>query len=94
MAHPTAGFRFTGQGVNKGTMGDKVRIGVGATLQCRTPLRANIRLICQGEVVAEVENQTNLTHIPVEAGAYRVECTIPYMGAQRGWIYSNPIYLW
>lgn len=94
MAHSTSGFRFTGQGVNKGSMGDKVQLGVGATLQVRTPTKANIRLIWQGDVVAEVRNGTNLTHIPVEAGAYRVECTIPYMGAERGWIYSNPIYLW
>lgn len=92
--HPTKGFRFSGQGVDKGIMGDKVRLDAGATLQARAPIKADMRLVFQGEVVATVTNETNLTHIPVEAGAYRVECTIPYLGQERGWIYSNPIYLW
>lgn len=93
MAHPTRGFRFSGQGVNKGRMGDRIRLDAGATLQVSAPARTHIRLIRHGEVVAENQNGTNLTYIPVEPGAYRVECTIPYMDRQRGWIYSNPIYL-
>ena len=93
MAHPTKGFRFTGQGVNKGIMGQEIQIDAGATLQVTTPKRANIRIIRHGDVVAQIENETNLTHIPIEPGAYRVECTIPYQNKQRGWIYSNPIYL-
>ncbi len=94
MAHATKGFRFSGQGLNKGKVGEHVQLGAGATLQIRTPIRANIKLIRHGEVVAAIENQTNLTHIPVEPGAYRVECMIEYNGKERGWIYSNPIYLW
>jgi hypothetical protein len=66
MAHPTKGFRFSGQGTNK---------------------------IRHGQVVAEIEGETNLTHIPIEPGAYRAECYIPYQGKERGWIFSNPIYL-
>ncbi len=93
MAAPTRGFRFTGQGLTKGGVGDEVRLDVGATLQIKTPQKANIRLIHQGKVVAKAENETHLTHIPVEEGAYRVECSILYEGAERGWIYSNPIYL-
>jgi hypothetical protein len=94
MAHSTKGFRFTGQGLNKGAIGDKIQLGAGATLQVRAPIRTKIRLICHGNVVAQTQNATNLTHIPVEPGAYRVECAIPYLGRERGWIYSNPIYLW
>lgn len=94
MPQVTKGFRFTGQGLDKGIMGDKIRLDAGATLQVRTPTNANIRLIRHGTVVAKADNTTNLTHIPVEAGAYRVECTVPYLGQERGWIYSNPIYLW
>ncbi len=94
MAHPTNGFRFTGQGVDKGKVGDHIQLDAGATLQVRTPSKADIRIIRHGEVVAEIINETNLTHIPVETGAYRVECTLPYMGRERGWIYSNPIYLY
>jgi hypothetical protein len=94
MAHPTNGFRFTGQGIDKGLMGDRIQLDAGATLQVHCPIRANLRLIWNGQSIAEVEQQTNLTHIPVEPGAYRVECTIPYAGKERGWIFSNPIYLW
>lgn len=94
MAHPTKGFRFSGQGIDKGIMGDDVQLDVGATLQAHVPARATIRLIYQGQPIAQAHNSTNLTHIPVEPGAYRVECTIPYMEQERGWIYSNPIYLY
>lgn len=93
MAHPTKGFRFTGQGTNKGIMGDEVRLDVGATLQAWAPRPCHMRLINHGQVVAQAANATNLTHIPVEGGAYRVECHLLYQGQARGWIYSNPIYL-
>ena len=93
MPHPTKGFRFTGQGINKGIMGDEVRLDAGATLQAIAPVACHIRLIRHGKIVAEVANGTNLTHIPNEPGAYRVECHIPFLGKKRGWIFSNPIYL-
>jgi len=94
MPHPTKGFKFSGKGKNKGVMGDRIKMDAGATLQVLTPARANIRLIRHGEVVAHVENETTLTHMPYKAGAYRVECEIPYLDKNRGWIYSNPIYLY
>ncbi|MDX1663618.1 MAG: CehA/McbA family metallohydrolase [Candidatus Promineifilaceae bacterium] len=93
MAHPTNGFRFSGKGVTKGIMGDEVELDTGATLQVLAPTKANIRLIHRGELVAEVRNEENLTYTPTEKGAYRVECTRLFEGRERGWIYSNPIYL-
>lgn len=93
MAAPTKGFKFSGQSLNKGTMGDEIKMDAGATLQVITPAKATIRLIRHGTVVAEKKNEISLTHIPIEPGAYRVECLIPYLGKERGWIYSNPIYL-
>lgn len=94
LPHPTHNFRFSGQGIGRGIMGDRVQLDAGATLQVKTPAPAHIHLIHQGKVVASAENKTHLTYIPVEEGAYRVECTIPFHGKERGWIYSNPIYLW
>lgn len=94
MPHPTKGFKFSGKGKSKGVMGDRIKMDAGATLQVRTPARADIRLIRHGQVVAQAENETTLTHIPHEPGAYRVECEIPYMDKNRGWIFSNPIYLY
>ena len=93
MAHTTKGFRFSGQSRSRGIMGDRVKMESGATLQVKTPAKCQIRLIKYGEIVTECHEDTNLTHIPTEPGAYRVECRINYLGKDRGWIYSNPIYL-
>ncbi|MDT8305894.1 MAG: CehA/McbA family metallohydrolase [Anaerolineae bacterium] len=93
MAHPTKGFRFSGQGVTKGVMGDNVVMDVGATLQVLAPARASIRLIHNGAIVASTESGQSLTHAPAESGAYRAECSLLFEGHERGWIYSNPIYL-
>ncbi len=94
MPASTAGFRFTVQGSLKGIIGDELPLGAaGATLQVRAPARCRIRIIRHGTVVAEVERESNLAYMPPEPGAYRVECFIPYEGQERGWIYSNPIYL-
>ena len=92
--HSAGGFRFTGQGVDRGIMGDEVRLGAGATLQVKAPTACRIRLIHNGTVVAESANSTVLTHIPVDAGAYRAECSLPFHGRERPWIFSNPIYLY
>lgn len=93
MAGPTHDFRFTVQGATNGIMGDEMPFGMGATLQVRAPVRCRIRIIRHGKVMAEVERESNLTYIPDGPGAYRVECLLPYEGRERGWIYSNPIYL-
>lgn len=93
MAHPTVDFRFTVQGEKRGTMGDEMFLGMGATLQIQAPAKCRMRVICHGEVVAEADNKKNLTYIPTDPGAYRVECLIEHLGRERGWIYSNPIYL-
>jgi hypothetical protein len=93
MASPTDDFRFTVQGETYGIVGDEMKLGLGATLQIRAPARCRIRLVRHGAVMAEVERESNLTYIPTEPGAYRVECLIPFEGRERGWIYSNPIYL-
>lgn len=93
MARPTTGFRFSAQSLTKGTIGDEVKLGAGATLQVIAPAKADIRIIHDGAVVAEIKNSLALTHIPVEEGAYRAECLLDYAGEKRGWIYSNPIYL-
>jgi hypothetical protein len=93
LPHNTEGFRFSGQGVNRGIVGDTIRLGAGATLQVLAPTRCRIRIIHKGKSVAETSQDIGLTFIPTEPGAYRVECTLTFLGKERGWIYSNPIYL-
>lgn len=93
LAQDSKGFRFSGQSRTKGVMGDEINLNTGATLQVRTPVRCDITLIHNGRPVASAENDTNLTFIPIDPGAYRVECRILSKGRDRGWIFSNPIYL-
>jgi hypothetical protein len=94
MPGSTRGFKFSGKGKGKGIMGDQIKMDAGATLQILAPSRCDIRLIRHGDIVAQVKNETTLTHMPLEPGAYRAECRIPYLGQKRGWIFSNPIYLY
>ena len=94
MPASTAGFRYTVKGTRRGIIGEEMPLGAaGATLQVKTPARCRIRIIRHGSVVAEAERDTNLAYAPSEPGAYRVEGHILYEGQERGWIYSNPIYL-
>ena len=89
----TDGFRFSGQSKTKGIMGDTILLESGATLQVIAPGNCSIRLIGDGEVVAEGHNIVNLTYYPMSPGAFRAECYVNYIGMERGWIFSNPIYI-
>lgn len=88
------GFRFTAR-TQHGTavMGDEVRNDGGVTLQAAVPAQARLVMIHNGKVVRQVEKGTTLTHITADPGAYRVEAWIPFKGRERGWIFSNPIYV-
>jgi hypothetical protein len=91
---PTRGFRFTAQGkAGTAVMGDEIRLNSGVTFQIRVPAKTECRLILSGEVIKTWRDREICTHIASQPGAYRVECSIPYLGRQRGWIYSNPIYV-
>lgn len=93
LPHSTRGFGFSAQGRTNGIMGHRLPVRDGMTLQVKAPTPCSIRLIRHGEVVATAVNNTHLTYIASEPGAYRVECLLPYEGALRHWIFSNPIFL-
>jgi hypothetical protein len=91
----TDGFNFSvnnddGQFI----MGDEVRIKRGLTFQIRLPQRTLCRLIRNGNTIKEWQDRDVCTHITTDPGVYRVEVFIPYKGKLRGWIFSNPIYVW
>lgn len=91
---PTRGFRFSAQGkAGTAIMGDEIRLNNGVTFQIRVPAKTTCRLIKDGEVIKTWHNREICTHISSQPGTYRVECTIKYLGRERGWIYSNPIYV-
>jgi hypothetical protein len=92
---PTDGFRFL---VNNDEgafiMGDRVALKGGLTFQIRFPQKALCRLVKDGQVIKEWDNRDVATYLTTEPGVYRVEVFIPFKGKLRGWIFSNPIYVW
>ena len=91
---PTRGFRFTANGKDGSVMmGDEISSKGGVTLQIRLPTRTECHLIQDGHVVKTWRNKDICTYITSTPGIYRVEAYIHYLGARRGWIFSNPIYI-
>jgi hypothetical protein len=91
---PTRGFRFSARGFDRMViMGEELPIQNGVTLQIRLPRPVECRLIKDGQIVQTWDRYESCAFITKQPGAYRVEAYIDYQGRQRGWIFSNPIYL-
>jgi hypothetical protein len=90
---PSKGFTFTAQsGADTVVMGDElVRRGV-VRLKITCPAIGTIQLLRNGQLIANHLGK-ELIHTTVEPGVYRVEVYRPFRGTNRGWIYSNPIYV-
>ena len=96
LCDPT-GFSFIGQN-NLGVfdMGDQIPLAglaVGTTnLHASLPIPAKLKLIRDGQVVAEAET-AKFTYKPTEPGTYRLEAWLSVDGEDRPWIFTNPIYV-
>ncbi len=103
----TTGFRFgarnpegqilfaeTRRPAAEAMQGDEISLGQlrMVELKISTPLRAEIRLLRDGNVIATRRGQ-RLDYLISEPGVYRVECYRAYKTRWRGWIFSNPIYV-
>jgi hypothetical protein len=98
MADPT-GFRFELRDRARrdegpvGTLGSEHAFRVGLELRAEFPVRCSrIRLIRDGEPIAVGRGETFTRRID-KPGVYRVEGWLKLDGEERGWLYSNPIYL-
>ena len=92
---PTKGFRFSAQEQDQLViMGDCLQLRKEATLQIKTPGKTNIRLIKNGKLLKEWKNEQSCIYSTGESGTYRIECHINHLGKSRGWIFSNPIYIY
>ena len=90
----TRGFRFTAQGRDQNViMGDEINLNNGITFQIRLPFANPCRLIKDGEVFKTFEGRDIYTQIINQPGVYRVESYIYFLSEERGWIFSNPIYV-
>jgi hypothetical protein len=91
---PTRGFTFKGKSMEQtAIMGEAISVKGGVTLQAHAPSPAEIHLIKDGTPIGVWNHSYAATHIANEPGVYRVEVYRNYLGAKRGWIFSNPIYV-
>jgi hypothetical protein len=90
----TKGFRFsanTKDGIY--WMGDEVSARAGVTFQVRLPFKTECRLLQNGKIIRTWQDREFCTYITSEPGVYRVEAYLLYLGMNRAWIFSNPIYV-
>ena len=89
----TRGFQFSAQSkFIKAEMGDEIKFTDPVTLQVKLPSAADIRLVKNGSVLKSGNGEA-MVHTIDEPGVYRVEVYRQFLGRQRGWIFSNPIYI-
>jgi hypothetical protein len=87
------GFRFTGQsGEVIVGMGEEIPLSGNVEFTIFSPLKADLRLLRDGRVVAHDEGRT-LEHSTAEPGVYRVEAYRKHLLKSRGWVFTNPIYV-
>ncbi len=85
-----AGFSFNADtDVGVYDMGDDVPL-MHTTIHARVPIRAKLKLLRNGAVVAEA-NDSRLKYTVTDEGAYRLEAWLTIDGEERPWIYSNPL---
>jgi hypothetical protein len=86
-------FSFTASsGATEAIMGDTLPLDEVATFHVASPHPARLRLLRNGRLVAETRGR-DLTFRTREPGVYRVEAFRQFWGWQRGWVFTNPIYL-
>ena len=72
--------------------GDERTFGSRQRLVAQFPVRCHIRLLEGGKIVAEAPGD-RLEYDVSQKGVYRVEGWLECGGEERGWVYSNPIYI-
>jgi hypothetical protein len=91
---PARGFSFRIEGdEGTGKLGGSMTMQRSAIAHIKLPFPTGTRLIHNGEIVYRCDNNDTISFPVTEPGAYRVECYIPFLGRQRGWIFSNPIFI-
>ncbi len=72
--------------------GDETKLRDGLRLRAEFPVACHIRLLETGNVVAEQAGD-RLEYDVMRPGVYRVEGWLESGSEERGWLYSNPIYI-
>jgi len=74
-------------------MGKKGKLTSGQKLTAHLPGPAECRLILNGNAIDSREIKREYSWPVQKSGVYRLECYRSYLGKNRGWIFSNPIWL-
>jgi hypothetical protein len=82
----------TASGRDTVSMGDTVVLDGKVAFRVVTPLKASIRLLCDGRDVARASGCA-LNFETRTPGVYRVEVHRRHGLRKRGWLFSNPIYV-
>ncbi|MGI9021134.1 MAG: CehA/McbA family metallohydrolase [Solirubrobacterales bacterium] len=86
------GFRFWGESEGASLLMGEEHSAAPCVLRVSAPQPGRIRLLRDGVEIATADSDT-LQHAITGAGVYRAEVYLERHGAERPWIYSNPIYL-
>lgn len=93
LAGSSRGFRFTATSQSESiSMGDEIHLRDPVALCVTSPLRANLRLLRDGQEV-EAARGRKLTFEAKEPGVFRAEAYCHFRFKRRGWVFSNPIYV-
>lgn len=88
-----AGFSFWARSSDaEATMGERLELRKAVELRVTTPAPAWLRLLRDGQVIAETRGRSLALMTP-QPGVYRAEAHKRHAGRRRGWIYSNPIFV-
>lgn len=94
MVKPSRGFKFfLDNAGNITSMGESIDYKTGQKIIAKLPYPAQCRLFCNGVLLDQKKVESEVSWEVKEAGAYRLECTRRFLGKERGWIFSNPIYI-
>jgi hypothetical protein len=90
----TRGFRFSASNEDQEIgMGGEISGAGKNDLTITLPTAAEIRLLRNGEPIQIWKNEKNVSLTTSTPGIYRVEAYRKFRGRQRGWIFSNPIWI-
>jgi hypothetical protein len=73
-------------------MGEEIPFGEDLTLEVTSPLKAELRLLKDGQVAATANGKGLRYHV-AENGVYRVEAYRRCLFQRRGWVFTNPVYV-
>ncbi len=88
-----SGFRFRAQASGEAAgMGEDISLGERVEFEISSPVPASLHLLRDGRVIERKRGKV-LRLVANEAGVYRAEAYRRHLLRNRGWVFTNPIYV-